>query len=214
MTVTAETQREKKVDRASTRDRIKAEARRLFIAHGTDAVTYGDIAERVGTTRANLHYHFGSKSALINEVFEETFRIVSLKLDEIWKRPGLTLDERIRLTMEDARERHREFNPTGKEHHPWSLSSRARFKNDQLGNEVLEGIWKMSREFEDNVAHAVQQAIDAGELRTDTSTRDIVLLITPVWYFGSPISQFAGWRKLEEHYGSVRRTIQKAYGSG
>lgn len=212
--MSAEPQHSRQADPGSTRERIKTEARRLFIAHGIDAVTYGDIAESVGTTRANLHYHFGNKRSLVSEVFQQTFHLVRLKFQEVWKRPGLTLDERLRLTMEDARERYTEFNPTGKGRHPWSLSSRARFKNDQLNDEVLDGISKMSQEFEGNVAQAVQRAIDAGELRADTPVRDVVLLIAPLWYFGSPITQFAGWKKLEDHYESVRRTIRKAYGTG
>ena len=211
--MSAERQHSKQANPGSTPERIKTEARRLFIAHGLDGVTYGDIAESVGTTRANLHYHFGNKSSLVSAVFEETFRLVTLKFQEIWSRPGLTLDERIRLTMEDSRERYEEFNPAGKGNHPWSLSSRARFENDHLSDEVLDGMAKMSREFESNVAQAVQRAINAGELSADTPVRDIVLLIAPLWYFGSPITQFAGWKKLEEHYGTVRRTIHKAYGT-
>ena len=200
-------------DAVSTRERIKQEARRLFISHGIDAVTYGDIAEAVGTTRANLHYHFGNKSALVNEVFQETFQGVSAILGDIWTRPGITLDERLRLTLEDSRRRHAEFNPTGKEHHPWSLTSRARFKNDTLSDEVLTGIQDMSRQFEHNVRDAVHNAITNGELRADTPAGDVVLLITPLWYFGSPLTQFSGWRRLEEHYAAVRRTIRMAYGA-
>ena len=49
--------------------RIKQAARDLFIQRGLADVSYGDIAEVVNTTRANLHYHFGNKNALIEAVF-------------------------------------------------------------------------------------------------------------------------------------------------
>ncbi len=202
-----------KADSRSTRDSIKHVARQMFISRGLTAVTFADIADRVGTTRANLHYHFGSKGALIREVFQETFAAVSQTLNEIWVKPGLTLDERIALTAQDARQRYDEFNPTGRERSPWSLSARARFENEVLGDDILAGIVTMSREFEEDVARAVKQAIRSGELRPDAPVREIVLLISPLWYFGSPITQFAGWDKLDQHYTAVRNVIRRAYGA-
>ncbi|QIT56977.1 TetR/AcrR family transcriptional regulator [Aquisalimonas sp. 2447] len=203
----------KPTDPASTREQIKAVARRLFILHGTDPVTYGDIAATVGTTRANVHYHFGNKSALVSEVFRETFEHVGATLGELWRRPGLTLDERLALTLEDCRQRHAEFNPTGREHQPWSLSSRARSRSDSISDDVIEGIRAMSREFEHSVTRAVEHAAATGELRNDAPVSDIVLLIVPLWHFGSPITQFSGWSRLEAHFGAVRRTIRVAYGA-
>ena len=52
--------------------RIKQAARDLFIQRGLADVSYGDIAEVVNTTRANLHYHFGNKNALIEAVAKAT----------------------------------------------------------------------------------------------------------------------------------------------
>lgn len=194
------------------RARIKAVARDLFIREGLSEVTYGDIAEVVGTTRANLHYHFGNKSALIEEVFRETFESVDAKNRDIWLTPGRTLDERIRLTEEDATRRFYEFNTSPKGNIPWSLSARARVENSLLSPEIKSGIAKMSKNFEDYVAHAVQLAIGAGELRPGAPVRTIVMLITPIWYCGSPLTQFSGINKLKEHYAAVGQTIQAAYG--
>lgn len=198
---------------SDTRARILEVARRLFITRGVDAVSYGDIAKEVGSTRANLHYHFGNKAELVKEVFADTFEEVRQKLEGIWLKPGLSLEERIDLLFEDARERFHEFNQPGDERTPWSLSSRARFDFSSVDTEVVEGIGEMSRFFEECVTHGVKIAIGAGEYRTDTPVKDVVLMITPLWYFGSPITQFSGIKRLKNHYAATKRTIKAAYGA-
>ncbi len=195
-----------------TRGLILTVARQLFISKGIDAVSYGDIAREVGSTRANLHYHFGNKSELVKEVFAETFREVREKLDNIWLTPGLSLEKRLDLTLEDARSRYTEFNETQKGRVPWSLSSRVRFDFSVVDTEVVEGIGEMSRHFEDSVTHAVRLAIGSGELVPETPVKDVVLMITPLWYFGSPMTQFAGIRRLEGHYKATKNMIKSAYG--
>lgn len=195
------------------RDQIKKAARDLFIQRGISDVSYGDIAEVVNTTRANLHYHFGTKTALVDEVFRETFESVEAQFRDIWTRPGLTLDERIQLIEQDCSDRFYQFNTDIKGHNPWSLSSRARFENHLLSEETRLGISRMSRHFEDYVAHGVKLAIGNGELRSDAPVRDIVLMIASLWYCGSPLTQYSGLKKLLQHYAAVRHTIAAAYGT-
>lgn len=195
------------------RERIKQAARDLFIRYGLGEVSYGDIAAKVGTTRANLHYHFGNKSEMIETIFGETFKSVGETYNTIWYSSGHTLDERIRLTQEDSRKRFYEFNRDRRGRVPWSLSARARGDDSLLTPELLAGMADMSRQFEAGVSHAVQEAINAGELRSDTPARAIVLLITPVWHFGSHLTRFGGLNKLLEHYSAVRIAIRDAYGT-
>ena len=197
----------------STRAKIRDEARKLFVSYGIEAVTYGDIATRVGTTRANVHYHYGNKAALVKAVFDDTFERVDAVLREIWTTPGLTLDQRLERALEDARTRFHEFNDDVGGRRPWSLSGRARLENQQVDKAVIDGIVTMSRQFEAYVSQAIEEAREAGELRADAPVREIMLLITPLWYYGSPITQFSGMTKLEEHYAATRNAIANAYGA-
>ena len=50
-----------------TRQRILALAEQLYVLHGHDGFSFGDIAALVDTTRANIHHHFGNKRRLIVE---------------------------------------------------------------------------------------------------------------------------------------------------
>lgn len=48
----------------SVRDRIMAEAARLFVARGYNGISMREIAEAVGVSKAGLYYHFTDKEAL------------------------------------------------------------------------------------------------------------------------------------------------------
>ena len=43
------------------RDRVKELALEFLIKHGYRGVSFGDLADALETTRANIHYHFGNK---------------------------------------------------------------------------------------------------------------------------------------------------------
>lgn len=199
-------------DNITTREQIKRAARLLFIRHGLEAVSYGDIAELVGTTRANLHYHFGNKAQLIAEVFEETYQEVNQRYERIWLEPKATFEQRLEHMWEDTQRRFFEFNEDEKGRTPWSLSARALYQHSNLPDSLHKGIAEMSKRFEENVAHATRLAIGSGELKPGTPVRDVVLIISNLFYFGSPITQFGGLRKLKEHYAAAKRLILGAYG--
>src|ERR1700735_406842 len=53
---------------ASTRERILDIALELYTEHGYDKTSLRDIAERLGTTKAALYYHFKSKADILLEL--------------------------------------------------------------------------------------------------------------------------------------------------
>jgi AcrR family transcriptional regulator len=54
--------------RGSTRERILDIALELFVAQGYDKTSLRDIAERLGTTKAALYYHFERKQDILLEL--------------------------------------------------------------------------------------------------------------------------------------------------
>ncbi|MFT3688727.1 TetR/AcrR family transcriptional regulator [Paenirhodobacter sp.] len=81
----------------SARSRILAAAREVFVAKGFELATVRDITLRAGVNVASIHYHFGSKDGLINEVLNEMMqpytraRLTALEAHE--RAPGgLTLE--------------------------------------------------------------------------------------------------------------------------
>jgi AcrR family transcriptional regulator len=68
---------------ASTRERILDIALEMFTEHGYDKTSLRDIAERLGTTKAALYYHFKSKSDILLELHLRLHAIGREILDEL-----------------------------------------------------------------------------------------------------------------------------------
>ncbi|MBB2919886.1 TetR/AcrR family transcriptional regulator [Cupriavidus alkaliphilus] len=52
----------------TTRDRIVAEADKLFYERGFEHTSFADIADAVGISRGNFYHHFKSKDAILDAV--------------------------------------------------------------------------------------------------------------------------------------------------
>jgi TetR/AcrR family transcriptional regulator len=68
---------------ADTESRILDAARRVFMSRGTAGARMQEIAAEAGVSQALLHYHFGSKHALAEQVFLEVVRSVVKTLTPI-----------------------------------------------------------------------------------------------------------------------------------
>src|SRR6266508_6004855 len=108
------------------RERIKLLAEDLLIRNGYRATSFGLIAKRLKITRANIHYHFGNKRALVEEVLEDYVAATSERLREIWTTSDVALTEKIELMTEYSRRRYAKYNRPGKTGRPWSLIARMR----------------------------------------------------------------------------------------
>ena len=60
-------------DPGGKRDTIKAEAMRLCVARGVDAVSVRDIAAACAMKPSNLYAHFASRDALLRELFRDGY---------------------------------------------------------------------------------------------------------------------------------------------
>ena len=72
-------------------DRIVDAATRAFAERGYDGASIKVIADKAGVSRALLHYHFGSKDALITRVFERMSAGVTNDLGNDFSASGPTL---------------------------------------------------------------------------------------------------------------------------
>lgn len=68
---------------ATTRQRIVAEARRHFLAHGFRGVTMDELAAELGMSKKTLYAHFSSKTALVEAALLDKFSQLEAELGRI-----------------------------------------------------------------------------------------------------------------------------------
>ncbi|HET6520404.1 MAG TPA: TetR/AcrR family transcriptional regulator, partial [Geminicoccaceae bacterium] len=195
------------------RDRIKGVAAELLIRHGYRGLRFGDIAARLGTTRANVHYHFGTKERLVEEVVDDYLRVTLDRFRAVWLDGGASLYDKIRGTMEFNRERYRRFNRRGAGAKPWSLIARMRLERDLLTDRTNAGLRNFAVELESFVTAAVELAKERGELTPDAPVRDIALQLVCIANSAGSITQdTGGFGELEQLYLGFARIVTHAYG--
>ena len=77
-------------DPGGKRELIKAQAMRLFVERGVDAVSVRDIAAACAMKPSNLYAHFASREALVAELFYDGYACLRRHHggDRLWARPG------------------------------------------------------------------------------------------------------------------------------
>jgi len=79
----------------TTRERIVAEADRLFYERGYELTSFSDIADAVGISRGNFYYHFKSKDEILDAVIGKRMMSTSGMLEE-WESQSDSPSERIK----------------------------------------------------------------------------------------------------------------------
>lgn len=75
-------------DPGGKRELIKAQAMRLFVERGVDAVSVRDIAASCAMKPSNLYAHFASREALVAELFHDGYAAYGGIMADIAASPG------------------------------------------------------------------------------------------------------------------------------
>src|SRR5687768_12033950 len=84
----------------NTRNRIKSVAIELYVLRGHDGFSFGDIAEAIGTTRANIHHHFRSKSRLMEMLIEHFAADAVTRIEKLWGVSGVSMFDRLKMQLD------------------------------------------------------------------------------------------------------------------
>lgn len=196
------------------RDRAQDLAVHLLVVHGFRGFSFGMLADRLGTTRANLHYHFGSKMRMVEAIIDEYATDTAARFRRVWMNRETSFTDKVLATYETNRERYAAFNDDdaggGK---PWSLIARMRNDFDVLSPVAVERLRAFTREMNEDVRRGVQICVDRGDLASGTPVDDVALQIASVVNSAGPITQdAANVARLEQVYRAFLATVLKAYG--
>lgn len=195
------------------RDKIKEVATEMLTRHGCRGLRFQQIADALNITRGNVHYHFGNKRSLTDEVVADYAKDLLFRLGKIWSDPHLTLGEKIRGTMQSNRERYLKFNPTGKTANAWSLIARMRLERDVLSDVSRKLLNDFNAQLERLITEGVRMSVANGELRADAPVDQIAFQIVTLCSSSDPITQDAGtFERLVQLYQGFFDIIEHAYG--
>jgi len=90
-------------DPGGKRELIKAQAMRLFVERGVDAVSVRDIAAACAMKPSNLYAHFAARDALVAELFHDGYAAYGGIMAEIAASPGSFRVRLERLVREICR---------------------------------------------------------------------------------------------------------------
>lgn len=193
------------------KDDIRQLAVRLFTLNGYRGVSFGDLTEVLSTTRANIHYHYGSKNGLAEDVLDTTAREVIETYRSIWINPKSSLKGKLSASYDFNASRYALYN-SGGEGKIWSLIVRFRMERDVITPVMIEKLNEVTLQNEISIGVGVRQAIESGELAEDAPEKDIACLISGVVHFAPLISQAPhNLARLKQTYESLSRMIDKAY---
>jgi AcrR family transcriptional regulator len=196
------------------RDQIKQKSTEMLIRYGYRGLRFQQIADALGITRSNIHYHFGSKHALAEEVVLDYTTVTLTMFEAVWDAPDTSFQTKITQTKDLNLRRYLAFNPEGVSGNPWSLIARMRAEREVLSQRSRTALTDFGKGLERCMTRGVRMAIERGELRADAPVADIVLQLVSIANSAGPITQDAdGFERLEHLYMAVARIVQHAYGA-
>lgn len=198
-----------------TRERIRQAAEELYVLHGHGGFSFGDIAAAIGTTRANIHHHFGNKRRLMAELLDGFAADAEARIVHNWTRPGFSFAARMQAQIGDLRRFYDRFNPAGSTRNVWSPVSRLRLDLPALGDLATASLERVNRAYESSLRQALAEAIARGEFRADTAVDDVVRLLRTTLLSCGPITQDTGsFAEVEALLSALARMVEAAWGTG
>lgn len=162
---------------AETRERIIRAAREVFSELGYDAATFQAIAIRAGLTRPAINHYFASKRVLWSQVVEQTDALV-VSAGRTRAKGETNLLSRLSAFFTAAIQTESEDRSAAAFLVTSVLESQ---RHPELAGEEHDSL-RTSREF---IAWAVNDAIEQGELTTETNVSELVeMLVAMMWGMG------------------------------
>jgi len=198
--------------RSEMREKIKQVATELLISRGFNGTSFGDIATRLGVTTTNIHYHFGNKQGLVDEVVADYVAQARSRHLRIWLDQTTTLQEKLQKVVDYNFERYRRFNKGDQGAQSWSLIGRLRLESDVLSDNARENLASFTSSIHEGIRLAVDTAWHNGELRDDTPREDLAFLLINIVNSSSVFTQgTGGFDKLKLFFDAFSRVMLSAY---
>ncbi len=194
------------------RNRIKAVTTEMLIRRGLHGTSHRLIAERLGITTTSIHYHFGTKQGLIDEVVADYVEEAIAQQTAMWSAPAETLADKLRAVVEYNHRRYKKYNRGRLTGRTWSLIGRLRLEGDALSPKARGSLLSFPAAVHKAISIAVRQAWERGELKPDAPLDDLSFLLVNIVNSSSTFVQDAGnFEGLEHFFDAFARVMLAAY---
>lgn len=194
------------------RQAIKKVAARLLTVHGLNGVSFRDIALELGITTTNIHYHFGNKHGLVDEVIADYVAEVEARHRTIWLAADRSLSDKLRQLVEYNWERYQQVNKGRDGGNTWSLIGRMRLESQDLSEEARKSLASFTSTLHELIRTAVDDAWRRGELDEATPRQDLAFLILNIVNSSSVFTHgTGGFDRLELFFDAFSRVMLSAY---
>lgn len=195
------------------REQILDVATELFVRRGYADVSFGDISERTGTTRANIHHHFSNKQGLALAALDRSAAEVCQRYEAILLDSKVSLAHKLMQCLSYNKQRYHIFNPDGDTGQPWSLITRLRLDAALLDPQCHAVLRSVSNRLDSAIGAAIGIAIARGDLVAGAPVADIQCQLVTLLRFNQFVVTDTGrFEGLERLYKAVSDTILRAYG--
>lgn len=194
-----------------TKGQIRAASVELLIVNGYRGTNFRLIAERLGITTTNIHYHFGGKSSLVLDVVTEYVKDAIARQEGVWLRPHTSLKEKLQLASGLNRKRYLQFNPGENTNRPWSLIWRLRMEKEALSPDIISQLESYTTHLASFVRNAIESASQTGELAPTAPLDKITTILLSLVNSAAAVALDSGWHQLEALYAATGDVVFSAY---
>ncbi|MCP5097104.1 MAG: TetR/AcrR family transcriptional regulator [Chloroflexi bacterium] len=155
-----------------TKAHILATATAVFAAHGFAKTSMNDIVKATGLSKGGVYWHFKSKDAIIQAIFDHYFAAQEIVLDTVLSSSGTATEKILQMAAisgSDLEEMTAQF-PSPLEF--YALAAR----NKQLAQDLQAYLER----YQEKIGALIQQGIDEKEFRAVNST-DTAVTITAIF---------------------------------
>ena len=198
---------------APLEDRILSVATDLFIRHGYKGVSFLAIAAVLGISHSHIHYYFRTKARLAEAVLDAYVAQTKATFEAIWTAPGVSLFDRFTRSRDWIWRQYVRFNPGGSGGHNWGLLAGFVADAELLTPSMRKTIRTTLEDMDRFIDAGICQAIQEGELSTETPRHALVLQISSLLHTSRHIIRFEGsFQRLDDLFQWTYDVIDRAYG--
>lgn len=201
----------KKRPEHETKAQIREAAIDLLILNGYRGTNFRLIAERLGITTTNIHYHFGGKPSLVLDVVTGYVADAIRRQESVWRHPDTTLREKLKLASTLNRQRYLRYNQGENTNRPWSLIWRLRMEKEALTPDTIACLDSYTTSLNQMIREAVLKAGESGELGESAPLGNITTLLISLVDSAAAVALNSGWHQLDELYTATADIVFSAY---